>query len=178
MSKDSRKIKCLGNSVDNEELYLHPITLELSKNVSSKKICPSTFYYKNGSLFTFINKEDTNLNEKNIQSFMILPYLNLNIEDMLKIYNINDVDSFVSNINKMISMKKSFITINRIINIWIRQNYNELINNHAILEALYKKLGKIYFKVELNDISNKIKLWFKNNNFDEFHLDLGKHLFM
>ncbi len=177
MSKDSRKIKCLGNSVDNEELYLHPITLELSKNVSSKKICPSTFYYKDGSLFTFINRDDTNLTDKDIQSYMALPYLNLNIENMLKIYNINDIDSFVSNINKMISMKKPFNTINRIINIWIRQNYNELIDNYGILEAIYNKLAKVYFpKKKINN--EDIKKWFKNNKFDNFHLDLGKHLFM
>ena len=79
MSKDFRTIKCLGNSVSTDEIYLHPITLKLSQNVSSKNICPSTFYYKDGSLFTFIDtKNQTNLSDRDIQNFMALPYLNLN----------------------------------------------------------------------------------------------------
>jgi hypothetical protein len=74
-------------------------------------------------------------------------------------------------------MKKPFNTINRIINIWIRQNYNELIDNYGILEAIYNKLAKFYFpKKKINN--EDIKKWFKNNKFDNFHLDLGKHLFI
>ena len=68
------KVKCIGNSIDNNEVYLHPITLELVLNKGPKKICPTELHYKNGKPYTTAPL-DVSLSERDIQTFMSLPYL-------------------------------------------------------------------------------------------------------
>jgi hypothetical protein len=186
MSKDYRQIKCLGNSIDTNEFYLHPITLKIAKNVSTHKICPTGFYYKNGKLETHIRTNfDPNLSNKDIQSYMALPYLNLSIEYMLNIYNIEvsdtlSIDSLMNQIDKMIQTDKKFETINRIINIWISYNFKELKENNNILVSIYKKLSSKYFpekKLNNDELTTIINNWFKSHNMDDFQLNLGEYIY-
>lgn len=185
MSKDYRQIKCLGNNIDTNEIYLHPITLKIIKNVSTHKICPTGFHYKNDKLETHIRtKIDPNLSKKDIQSYMALPYLNLSIEHMLNIYNVqvNDslsIDSLMTQIDKMIQTDKNFETINRVINIWIIYNFKELKDNNNILVSIYKKLSSKFFpkkKLNSEELKTIINNWFKSHNMDDFHLNLGKYI--
>ena len=186
MNKDYRQIKCLGNSIDTNEFYLHPITLKVAKNVSTHKICPTGFYYKNGKLETHIRtNSDPNLSKRDIQSYMALPYLNLSSEHMLNIYNIQaseyvSIDSFMSQIDKMIQTDKHFETINRVINIWISYNFKELKENNNILVSIYKKLGSKYFsekKINSDELTTIINNWFKSHNMDDFNLNLGEYIY-
>ncbi len=186
MSKDYRQIKCLGNSIDTNEFYLHPMTLKIAKNVSTHKICPTGFHYKNGKLETHIRTNfDPNLSNKDIQSYMALPYLNLSIDYMLNIYNIQasesiSIDSLMNQIDKMIQSDKQFETINRIINIWITYNFKELKENNEVLISIYKKLANKYYinkKLTNDELKNSINDWFKSHNMDDFHLNLGEFIF-
>ena len=45
--KSTRKIKCIGDGVETNDFFLHPLTLQLYKNTdkSGKKICPTELYY-------------------------------------------------------------------------------------------------------------------------------------
>jgi hypothetical protein len=178
MSKDSRKIKCLGNSVDTNEYYLHPITLNLGKNVAPHKICPSNIYYKNGKIRLTVADNNTSLTDKDIKSFMALPYLNLDIEQMLSFYKIENIDNIIKWINNMIDIDKPFNYINRILNIWIKQNFDELksMKDYKILLTIYNKLkNKYYPDIKINE--DKIKIWFKNKNIEDFHFNLAEELF-
>ncbi len=97
---------------------------------------------------------------------------------MLSIYKIDSIDSMIKwiddNINT-ISLK----TINRILMVWIRLNFNELKENNRILTSIYKKMDKKYYKKDYNNdnLQNKINDWFKKNNPDNFHLDLTEYIF-
>ncbi len=183
MIKGTRNIKCLGNSIDTNEFYLHPITLALIKNVNkdNKKICPSELHYVDGKsrYYKIIDKE-VSLSDKDIQTFMTLPYLNINIEQMLKIYKIdsNDPDSIMKWVTENIENKKPFQYINRIVNIWIKFNYNDLILNNKILIAIYKKLLSLNSENKYNKLNLEIVIdeWLKQNNPDNYEFNLGKYL--
>ena len=175
--KGSRKIKCLGNSIESNEFFLHPITLELVLNKGPKKICPTELHYVNGKPYTAAPIEVSNLSDRDIQSYMTVPYLNLNIEQMLSIYKIDSIDSMIKWLD---NNNKPLQTVNRILMVWIRFNFDELKNNNRILVNIYKKIGSKYFnKDKLNDedIQNKINNWFKKSNIDEFHFDLTEYIF-
>ena len=177
--KSTRKIKCIGECINSGEYYLHPITLSLSKNNSTtKKYCPSEFHYdKDGPTYSK-QCHKTTINSLDIQKFMALPYLNLNIEQMLDIYKINGIESLILWVDNMISEKLPFQYINRIINIWIKSNFDMLIKNNNIMIDIYIKINKNYWKQEfiIEDVNKYIKKWFKNKNYDDFSLDLGNDI--
>lgn len=178
--KSTRKIKCIGDSIDTNDFFLHPLTLQLYKNTdkTGKKICPTELYYDNTRKPRYVSFADDKISEKDIQTFMALPYLNLSIDHFLKIYKIDKIDSIIRWVDSMIEEDKLFDTINRIINVWIRFNFDDLINNNKILINIYKKIGyKYYPKVNIDNFENKINEWFKKNNSDNFYLDLGEYLF-
>lgn len=173
-----RKIKCVGNSIDTNDFFLHPITLELVLNTGSKKICPTELHYVNNKPYTLkpANIEDIKLSDRDIQSYMTIPYLNLNMEQMLSIYKIDSIDSMVKwlddNINKPLE------TINRILMVWIRFNFDELKENNRILISIYKKIGKKYYNNNNEDsYQEKINNWFKNTDSNSFHLNLTEYIF-
>jgi hypothetical protein len=175
-NKDSKKIKCLGNSINTNEVFLHPITLELVLNKGPTKICPTELHYVNNKPYT-VAPIDSKISDKDIQSYMAIPYLNLNTEQLLSIYNIDSIDSMMKWLDNNID--KPLQTINRILMVWIRLNFNELKKNNRILISIYKKINN---KHKLNKqidetIENKINNWFKNNNSDIFYLDLTEYLF-
>lgn len=177
MSKSTRKIKCLGNSVETNEYYFHPITLALFRNKGEKKICPSEFHYVNGKPYHSTPNDSVKLSNMDIQRFMALPYLNLNIEQMLSIYHIDSIDDIVKWIDNMIVEKKQFNTINRILNIWIRYNFTMLQTNNRILLSIYTKLNKEFYNNEQIDIMKGINKWFETKIESDFSLDLAHHLF-
>jgi len=174
------KIKCLGKSIETNEVFLHPITLELVLNKGPNKICPTELHYANGKPYTYapINKTThKEFKDRDLQTFMSIPYLNLSIEHMLNIYNISSVDSMIKWIDN--NMDKPLQTINRILMVWIRFNFKELKENNRILINIYKKLSKKFKldKINEDELEDNIKYWFKNNNYDDFHLNLTEYLF-
>ncbi len=99
---------------------------------------------------------------------------------MLKIYKIDSIDSMMEWLNN--NMDKPYQTVNRILMVWIRFNFEELTENNKILISIYKKIDKKYKLYKSDDfdeekIQTKINNWFKNNKSDDFHLDLTEHLF-
>ena len=178
--KSTRKIKCLGNCIEPGEKYLHPITLAFSTNNSTtQNYCPSEFHYdRDGPTYSKVCK-NTNISSFDIQKFMALPYLNLNIEQILDMYKITGIESLILWVDNMISEKLPFQYINRIINVWIKSNYDILIKNNNIMVDIYSKINKSYWKKEfiVDDIKKYIKKWFKNKNYDNFFLDLGNDIY-
>ena len=171
-----RKIKCLGSCVEKGEAFLHPITLKLTQNTSYKK-CPSELHYINGETHYTVPCNTNNISH-DIQKFMALPYLNLNLEQMLNIYKINTIDSLLKWTDNMIQDKRPFQYVNRIINIWIKFNYNDLIKNNKILVRLYDKIGSHYWKdVKIINLEQFIKKWFKTKNYEDFVFDMGTDLY-
>lgn len=168
----TRKIKCFGNSVETNEIYLHPITLALFKNATSKKICPSELYYKNGKAYYEIVSDENTLSNMDIQRFMALPYLNLNLGQMLQIYKILNIDDMVLWIDSMLENNKPFNYIKRILNIWIRYNIEDLKKNNKIIYTLIKKISKHYKLNLIEDAEEKINKWIQNKDLNDFNFDI------
>ena len=178
--KATRNIKCLGDCVGTGEYFLHPITLGLSKNNNTtKKYCPSEFHYdKDGP--TYAKQCSSDISSFDIQRFMTLPYLNLNLDQLLDIYKIYNIETLIKWIDNKIEEKLPLSYINRIINIWIKSNYNILIKNNNLISDIYIKINKKYWKFDNESINKSIilyiKKWFKHTKHNEFDFDLGKDL--
>ena len=173
-------IKCVGNSIDTNEVFLHPITLELVLNKNTNKICPTELHYVNGKPYTYAPISKTTYKEfkdRDLQKFMSVPYLNLSMEQMLMMYKITSIDSMIKWIDN--NMDKPLQTVNRILMVWIRFNFDDLIDNNRILINIYKKLSKNYKLKTINEdeLESKINKWFKNNSANNFYLDLTEFLF-
>ena len=181
MSKSNqftRKIKCLGNCVGKNEVFLHPITLTLQKNKIDDPVCPTQLYYKNDKLYYSDKVKSTHLDTKDIQKFMALPYLNLNIDQILSIYKIDTIDSLIKWINIKIIEKKPYKYVNRIINIWIKSNYNDLHNNNLILSSVYEIINNKYWSnIMIDNLNEYIDKWFKTTKYDDFYFNLGDDLY-
>jgi hypothetical protein len=176
MSKSSRKIMCYSNPVDKNEIFLHPITLELVKNKHEYKICPTEIYKEGNELLYAKKAENTNYNKEKIQSFMALPYINFNIENILDIYNVSNIDTLLTFVNKMIEEDMEFNTINRVLNLWIKNNFDDIIDNHNIIVKIIDKLLKHFKKTDVNDIDKRIKNWFESKNVNDFYFNLISEL--
>ena len=175
----SRKIKCLGNCVEKNDFILHPITLNLIKNNLSKKQCPSELHFIDGELqYTKICNSNNKFTSNDIQKFMALPYLNLSYSEMLAIYSINTVDNLINWIDNKIKEDVPFQYINRIINIWIKYNYNDLINNSNILVKIYNILNNKYWSLDLLKLDKFILNWFKNKDYNDFSFNLGNDIYI
>jgi hypothetical protein len=179
MIKSTRKIKCLGNCTEHK--YLHPISLQIYKNEDNLYKCPTELYYdKNKKTYSQVKSCDINkdkLTSLERQKFMALPYLNLDLDIMLSIYKIDTIDSLIEWVSNMIKEDKPFRYVNRIVNIWIKSNYDSLVKKNIILNTVYAKINENYWKKKNTDrMSEIIKTWFKTKNIDDFNFDLGTDL--
>jgi len=172
----TRKIKCFGNSVETNEFFLHPITLALSQNTTNKKVCPSELHYKDGKPYYATPSDENKLSNMDIQRFMALPYLNLNLGQMLQIYGIMNVDDMVAWTNNMLEHDKPYSYIKRMINIWIRYNIDDLKNNNKIIYSLIKKITKHYKLSLKDDAENRINKWIQNKDLNDFDFDIFNHV--
>ena len=128
--KGSRKIKLLDKTYKKGDSFLHPLTLELATNTNQDKITPSEFYYDNITKkieSTKNNIKNLNYSQYEIQKYMSLPYLNLNYDTIVHFfYEIGDIDKLNSIVNLKINNNNPPKNIIRIINSWIKFNYNDL----------------------------------------------------
>ena len=171
----SRKIKCYNNPIQPNEYYIHPITLEIVKNKYIKPICPSELHFteKGQAVHYTVHYDKTiNYSKQDIQTFMALPYVNFNIDMILKIYKIDTIDSIIAWIEKTIEEKTEFDTINRILNLWIHKHFDELKKNHAIIVVIVNKLINKYLDISINDTDERIKKWFEHKDINDFNFNL------
>ena len=178
-----RKIKCIGECVKKGDEFLHPTTLQISRANNSSS-CPSKQYLKNSKIL-MDKKCDSNerLSNINLAKFMSLPYLNLSEEHFLKIYEVESVEDFKLWVDNSIKENKSYIHINRIINAWIRVNYESLLKNNNFLEDIYLKIFKNYWNnMKISDdkfkkeVKKYIDTWFEKKNYDDFKFNMGNDL--
>jgi hypothetical protein len=95
--------------------------------------------------------------------------------------NINTIEQLIDYINNEID-NKSFDFLNRLVNIWIRIDFDIIKKNNKILFDIYiilfnKFFPKIIIKKEYHDKINKYILnWFNNIKIDDFNLNLARDL--
>jgi hypothetical protein len=172
----TRKIKCLGKVVQPGDSFIHPTTLQFTINTTNKPICPTDFHFykqKPQHYTIFTNGNNTPLE---LKQYMALPYLNLNIEQILSMYRLDTIDSIIEWVDKMIEDKQHYQYINRILNIWIKSNFDDLLKNNKILVKIYNNIAKAFWDLQLEELDSMIKKWFNNKKYDDFVFDLGQDI--
>jgi hypothetical protein len=178
--KNTRKIKTIGNSHDKGQKFLHPLLLQVVIP-NDDNIVPTELYYsKEGEPRSYIKQKNTNKYSKfDLQKFMALPYINLNPSSFLTIYNIYNFDDLMDYINNNINKNIPENNITRIIEMFIKDNIDELILYNKSLYRLFEPINDKFWKLKF-DKENVIKFidkYIKKNNIDEFNYNLTKNLF-
>jgi len=142
--------------LDPNNSILHPLSLN---NVISKKydnICLTKYNYDNiNNEFTIVNNDksyDCVYDSSNYKKYLYIPPVGITSEVLLKIYNIESIDSLDEWINDNID-DYNIITINRILNSWIINNINILKKHNLYLSTIY---NKIIYKYNDNNILHKL----------------------
>jgi hypothetical protein len=179
-----RKLKPIGKVIKPGEVYLHPVTLELRVNKDKYNLVATQPYY-NPDIKNFVYEYEYDRLKKNnnidLKKFMSLPYLNLDINYMLYLYNINDIDDLTKWLDKEINSKTEYTFINRLLNIWIKYHLENLQKNSNILVSIYMKIGNNYWTKYINKISESeikkyIDNWINNIDVNDYFFDLGNDL--
>jgi hypothetical protein len=169
-----------GNEVTNVEpnnQLLHPISTQWidTKNLVNP-ICLTKFQ--------ILNKETSILNNysckqpvNNYKSFLLLPPIGLSSDDVLRIYDVDSIDKLYGWLSENIE-HINYLTIVRIVNCWIKVNYDTLKNYNNFLVKIINKLFRFNFGDELvieqidKEIRDYIQYWMNKNNGSEFKLSL------
>ena len=182
---NKRKIKCIGNCISNKgEGYLHPITLQIIEIDKGDSICPAKFHYdkKNETHSWHTHCKGDDISVENIRKFMVLPYLSLSLDQFLKSYDINTISDLIDWIDKQINNDSTYDHVNRLINVWIKDNFSILITNSEILNDIYFKIFKKYWKIKINEkqfrkeTNTFIKDWIKEKDHEDFDFNLENDL--
>jgi hypothetical protein len=120
-------------------------------------------------------------NVNNYKKNLYIPVIGLESIDLLNMYSIQSIDSLHDFIEENLQ-KINYYTLNRIINSWIRVNFETLQNYNNYLEKILFKLiefDKKYTYNETNikkEIKSFIDYWINKHSVDEFYLNLLKDL--
>ena len=177
-----KNIKNIGNKVNKGELFLHPNTLDIFENSNTDEtyICPTKYYMNNDNTLDVYKKNNCkDINNYESRKFMLYPSTVIISNEILKIYNIVLFDDLFDKIKDLVKDNNTFITINRIINCWIRTNYDDLKNKNKILVSIYKFIFNEYnprFEINESELGEIINNWFKSHTSSNFNLNLGEEI--
>jgi len=136
--------------------------------------------------FSLKNQKYTVANSENTPTALPFQPFGILSSDILQIYKINSIDDLLDYIDTNVKIE-NILTINRILNCWIYNNYNILKQHNDILEQIYKKIIYAYIKyfnidIELiiekknininKEIKEYIDYWINKNNIKIFSLNL------
>ena len=182
--KDSFKSKEITN-INPDNQTLHPISSQWinTKNLVNP-ICLTKFQILNNEtkiISTYKCKTDTN----DYKSFLFLPPIGLTSDDIIKIYNLESIDRLYNwlseNIDDVSSVsygRVNYLTIVRVVNCWIRVNFETLKNYNNFLVKIMSKLFRFNFGDNINipdidkEIRDYIEYWMNKNSGTEFKLNL------
>jgi hypothetical protein len=178
--KDSFKNKQFNKEISQiqpDNQTLHPISTQWinTQNIVNP-ICLTKFQILNNET-KILNNYQCKTNGTNYKSFLFVPPIGLESNDILQIYQIESIDQLYSWINENIS-EKSYFTIIRVVNCWIRVNFETLKNYNNFLVKIISKmfkynLGNLADISELDkEIKDYINYWMNKNNGTEFKLNL------
>ena len=187
MIKDSRKLKQLGNEVKPGELYLHPTLLTLQINKDKKSFIPSELNIKDNKIYLNygdkIKSDYKNLSKQELQSITSMPEMIYNDVYLLYLYQINNLDDLQKFIDDEIKKKTRYETVNRVINIFIINKYDNFKNNYSSLINIYLKIYENYWtKINIEDsklnnyIESFLNSFFRTTDYNDFNLDCGTSL--
>ncbi len=182
-SFSSRNVEINQVPVNNQ--LLHPISSIWVQNKSTNPFCLTKFHLDKKNNLNILNEYTCKTNVNNYKKYMYLPPIGFSSSDILQIYEISSIDDLSRWISDNIE-NKNYITINRVLNCWIKNNFDTLKNYNNFLEKIYNKLIQHYFlkgqikKFSESEINKEIKdfidYWTNKYSGSEFNLDLLEEL--
>jgi hypothetical protein len=165
-------------------ITFHPINLKIVENNDPiNPICLTKFQMDKNNNLNILNTYKCKNNIDNYKKNLYIPIVGLDSSDLLNIYSIKSIDSLNEFVNENLD-KLFLITINRIINCWIRVNFETLKNYNNYLEKIYWKIIEFnhvsYSASNESTIKKEIKdfidYWIKKHSVEEFNFDLFTEL--
>jgi hypothetical protein len=162
---------------------IHPVILNWVDNKNnSNPICLIKPSFDKEGLTVYKNYKCIGQNDNKFKSYLYTPPIGITAENLLKIYNVESIENLQNYISENINSTNIF-TLNRIVNCWIRINFESIKLYNNFLEKIYKKfIGKYYdydyFKIltdKINldkEIKDFVDYWFDKNNSIGFKFDL------
>lgn len=175
---NKRIIKNEISNINPNTYDMHPITLETINNNTDTSLCLTKYNLKNNKLSILKYNCKTESNTRN--QYMYIPPIGITAKDILEIYNIKSIDQLSEYINQD-KLNDNQYKIERIINAWIRENFDTLKAHNNYLENICYKMIEVFYpniygsKHAENldkDIKKYIDYWIGINNVNNFSLDL------
>jgi hypothetical protein len=164
-------------NVDPDNQTLHPVSSQWinTQNIVSP-ICLTKFQIQNKET-NILNNYKCKQNVNNYKNYLFVPPIGLSSNDIIQIYDVNSIDKLYNWLNDNIDII-NYLTMVRVVNCWIRVNFDTLKNYNNFLVKIVSKLFKYYFgnKSEIEEldkeIKNYIEYWLNKNNNMDFVLNL------
>lgn len=178
MSKNNvRKLKCTSQCIsENEESILHPLVLGLYDGQKNKNICTTNSILKKDEFIQDCDKKKDNLTIDELLTTIMLPNINIDSNDLISLYDINNIDSLNNWIDENLYVLP-FDNINRVLNLWIKSNLSELkLFNNALVNIIKKILEKFNLNINKKYLDTEllkfIDYWIKKSNENDFYFNL------
>tara|TARA_B100001093_G_scaffold441582_1_gene442796 strand:- start:1792 stop:2361 length:570 start_codon:yes stop_codon:yes gene_type:complete len=172
MSKNNRKLKCISKFYKLGSF--HPIYFNFYTK-SDKEECFVNNLGKDNKKPALALDLTIPATEREIEDNINIPHINFDYELILSFYNITDIDSLNEFINENIN-SEYIEEINFILDIWIRQNIDDLKKYN---EALFPIIKEILLKftditeIQINkELLDFISYWMNSKNSDDFNFNL------
>lgn len=161
-------IRKIGNNIEKNDSFIHPIFLTYNKNNNDYDVQPIVPKIINNKLEIASKKDKEKLNLKQLANFMEKPYTSIDssmILDLKKLGNLVDFENKLKN-NEF----KSDNEFRYYFNIFIRKRLNKLSN---IQMNLLVDFMINYFKPQFNNVNKEIikkiiNKWIEKNRINDF----------
>lgn len=154
-------------NVDKQNSIMHPITLTMVKSYN-EPLCLTKFNYKNNKI-EFVNNYKCNYTNK-YKDFLYIPPVFLSYGDILKIYDIYDIESLYNWVEQNLPKKTSIHlnTIARVVKCWLKHNYSDIkIYTNYISKIIYMIFiisnYNVFENVKEKDLVQHIISWYNEN---------------
>jgi hypothetical protein len=156
---------------------MEPLFLKITNNMPNQT-CLKKLDLNNNKNLTYYNNYKCVSNVNDYKKYLYIPPIGISSSSLLKIYDIDSIDDLNVLYDQYSDGTINYITFNRVINCWIKNNIDFLKNN-IFLEKIYYKLlstflaQKIISKINLE---KEIKEYFTKllvtKSYSMFEFDL------
>lgn len=161
---------------------IHPITLNwIDNSKSTTPLCITKPSFEKETITLYKDYKCTNNQTNKYNSYLYTPPIGVSSEDLIRIYDVESIETLQTFVADNIS-SMNFLTINRLVNCWIRVNFDTIKIYNNFLEKIFKKMLDKYYgfknmekfsKINLDkEIKDFIDYWFDKNNSVGFNFNL------
>lgn len=180
IKNEKNQVNMTGNeiaTIESNKQLLHPISGQwVDTKYFTNPICLTKFQILNKET-SILNNYPCKQNVNNYKTYLFVPPIGLSSDDVLRIYDLDSIDKLYNWLLENME-KINYFTIVRIVNCWIKVNFETLKNYNNFLVKIISKLVKFNFgdTQPVKDLDKEIKdfieYWMNKNNGTEFNLNL------